>query len=105
MKRFHIALSTSDLPTSVQDYTARLGSEPEIVVKNQYALWRTDSLNFSLRVDTTQPAGELRHLGWEDSSTSSFTEEVDVNGIVWEYFSAEKQLEEIQILWPKNTES
>ncbi len=100
MKRFHIALSTDDLSASVPDYSARLGVEPELVVEEQYALWRTETLNFSLRVDSSQEPGQLRHLGWEDPSASSFTEETDANGIVWECFSAEQQLEEIQSLWP-----
>ncbi|MGH1486089.1 MAG: hypothetical protein ACRBCI_07690 [Cellvibrionaceae bacterium] len=100
MKRFHLALTTRDLPASITDYTSRFGVKPELVVKNEYALWRTDSLNISVRMDLKSEPGLLRHLGWEDPSVSSFSEEADVNGILWERFSAELQKDETIALWP-----
>jgi hypothetical protein len=99
MRRFHIAIAVADLEISIQDYSQRLGTQPQQVVSGQYALWRTDTLNFSIRQVTTE-AGKLRHLGWEDETAASFTKEVDVNGITWERFSPAQQLVEIENLYP-----
>ena len=69
MNKSHIAIGVSDITRSVAYYSKRLGCAPEVVVQNEYALWRTDSVNFSIRRDT-QNTGKLRHLGWEDSSAT-----------------------------------
>lgn len=100
MKKIHIAISSNDIEKTVRDYTKRLNCEPCLIVKGEYALWRTETVNFSVRWDTKKEPGNLRHLGWEDSEAQEFTEETDVNGIVWERFSAETQAEEIKELWP-----
>lgn len=100
MRRFHIALGVADISLSVEEYTHRLGCPPSIVVPGEYALWRTSSLNVSIRRVTAHP-GTLRHLGWEDPSASGFTADTDVNGIVWEHFSAEQQDREIRETWPE----
>jgi len=101
MKRFHTAISVNNIAESVVEYTNKLGQDPDLVIDNEYALWRTDTLNFSIRRDSTAINGSLRHLGWEDSSALEFTEDKDVNGITWECFTAEHQAEEINKLWPK----
>lgn len=101
MKKLHIALSTRDLAASVEDYSARLGLAPETMVEGAYALWRTPCLNFTVRVDDNCEAGALRHLGWEDADAAAFAEDTDVNGIVWERFSAQQQAEEINQIWPQ----
>jgi catechol 2,3-dioxygenase-like lactoylglutathione lyase family enzyme len=99
--RFHIALGVPDVARSVSEYSVRLGLAPTVHVANEYALWRTDQVNFSIRrVDG--PAA-LRHLGLEDPTAASFSEETDVNGIVWERFTAEEQLVEIWRYWPTAT--
>lgn len=100
MKRLHIAISTDRLAATIADYTDRLGVAPALVVDGEYALWRTGTLNVSVRFDTACPAGTLRHLGWEDPAAGGFTEETDINGIVWEHFSATQQADEINRLWP-----
>ncbi len=100
MKKLHIAISTNRIEESIKDYSARLGVEPCSQMPNEYALWRTDSLNFSIRQDSSCAPGELRHLGWEDDSAPAFSEEKDVNGIGWERFSAQQQADEINHLWP-----
>jgi len=100
MKKLHIALATRDLTATIDDYSARLGTPPCSVVPGEYALWRTDSLNLSVRHDPGCAPGSLRHLGWEDSAAPAFSEETDVNGITWERFSATQQAEEINTLWP-----
>jgi hypothetical protein len=100
MKKLHIAISTDKIEETIKDYTVRLGVEPCSFVPDEYALWRTDSLNISVRQDSSCKNGELRHLGWEDSSASEFTEEKDVNGITWERFTAQQQADEINELWP-----
>ena len=100
MKRIHLAISTDRIEESVKDYSQRLGIEPCVVVAGEDALWRTNIVNLSIRHDAICAAGSLRHLGWEESQAETFSEEVDVNGIVWERFSAEQQAEEINIHWP-----
>jgi len=99
MKRFHIALGVADVQASIEDYSQRLGCRPSVVVSGEYALWRTSSLNLSIR-RTTEQAGALRHLGWEDPSAQEFTAEKDVNGILWEHFSSQQQDREILQHWP-----
>jgi len=88
------------LPT-IKDYSGRLGCEPCSFIANEYALWRTEFLNFSVRQDPTCKPGELRHLGWEDSTAPQFSQTTDVNGIVWEKFSAQQQADEINEIWPE----
>ncbi len=100
MKKLHIAISTNKIEESVKDYSKRLGIEPCSYIENEYALWRTEFLNLSIRHDSNCHSGELRHLGWEDSSATEFTSETDVNGIVWENFTAQQQADEINELWP-----
>jgi len=101
VKKLHIAISTNIIEETIKDYSVRLGMEPCLYVKNEYALWRTDSLNVSIRQDRSCTPGELRHLGWEDDEASNFSEEKDVNGITWERFSAQQQADEINELWPE----
>ncbi|MGF1491034.1 MAG: hypothetical protein ACFBSC_00980 [Microcoleaceae cyanobacterium] len=43
-QKFHIALNVKDLAESIQDYSKRLGCEPQVVVPGNYALWRTETL-------------------------------------------------------------
>ena len=97
-QRFHLALGVADIAASVRDYSARLGCEPEVVVEGEYALWRTDALNVSIR--RSEITG-MRHLGWEDASANAFDKQADSNGIVWEHFSPRLQREEITRLWPQ----
>ena len=99
MKRFHIALAVADVAQSVIDYSGRLGADPVVVVPGEYALWRTESLNFSIRQTRERP-GTLRHVGWEDASAPGFATQQDVNGLTWEHFCPAAQSEEIRRLWP-----
>lgn len=101
MKRLHLAISTDNIEKTVQDYTQRLGVAPCSCVAGQYALWRTECFNLSVRQDASCAPGSLRHLGWEDDQATTFTQETDVNGIVWERFSAAVQADEINQLWPE----
>ena len=94
MRRFHIAIAVADLTESIRDYSARLGVEPTAVVKGKYAMWRTAQLNFSIN-EMPQRAGQLRHLGFEDSEAGSFSSDHDVNGIEWELFSPGAQDQKI----------
>ena len=95
-----VAIATHDIAATVQDYSVRLGAQPCVVVPNEYALWRTATLNFSVRQDAACAPGELRHLGWEDDTASGFTTATDCNGILWERFSAAFQAAEINKIWP-----
>ncbi len=99
MKKIHLAISTNKIDESIKDYSERLGVEPCSFVANEYALWRTESLNLSIRQDENCKPGQLRHLGWEDDSTSVYREDTDVNGILWEYFNAQQQADEINQIW------
>jgi hypothetical protein len=101
MKKLHLAISTNNIKESINDYTRRLSVEPCSYVENEYALWRTESLNVSIRQDASCPSGSLRHLGWEDSDVNEFTQDTDINGIVWESFNAQNQADEINELWPE----
>ena len=100
MNKLHIAISTNKIEETVIDYTVRLGVKPCSFIPNEYALWRTESLNVSVRQDSTCITGDLRHLGWEDSAAKNFSKDIDVNGIVWERFSAQQQADEINEIWP-----
>ncbi|CAA0084861.1 Uncharacterised protein [BD1-7 clade bacterium] len=103
MNRLHIAISTEDIPATIADYTQRLGCAPCVVIDDQYALWRTPTLNLSVRNDPHCAPGSLRHLGFEDPSATSFSMDTDANGIIWEHFNAQLQAEEIQDAWPGTT--
>jgi hypothetical protein len=103
VKKLHIAIATNKIEETIKDYTIRLGVAPCSFVDNEYALWRTDSLNFSVRQDATCKPGELRHLGWEDPSASGFSQDTDVNGVIWEHFNVQQQADEINELWPEAT--
>ena len=100
MRRFHLALGVKNLDRSIEDYSKRLGCGPEAVVKGKYALWRMEGVNFSVRV-VKSGVGRLRHVGWEDPEARRFTSSKDVNGIVWENFSAKQQREEIREVFGK----
>ncbi len=100
MKKLHIAISTDQIDATVADYSLRVGAPPCVFIAGEYALWRTDTLNLSVRQDPACAPGTLRHLGWEDPSAESFTQDTDVNGIVWERFSARQQADEINQIWP-----
>ena len=94
VRRFHISLAVADLATSIRDYSTRLGVEPTAVVAGKYAMWRTAQLNFSIN-EMPQRAGQLRHLGFEDTAAGEFSSDHDVNGIEWELFSPTAQDEKI----------
>ena len=99
MRKLHLAIATRDIAATVKDYSGRLQTEPCLIVEGEYALWRTDTLNLSVRQDNNFASGSLRHLSWEDPTTTEMTSEIDVNGIVWERFTKEQQAEEIKEIW------
>lgn len=94
MKRFHIALAVENLDSSIADYSLRLGQNPTVVVSDKYAMWRTDTLNFSIN-QIPDRAGQLRHVGFEDESVQGFSSNYDTNGLEWELFSPEAQDQKI----------
>ena len=99
MNKLHIAIATDKIEATIKDYTVRLGMPPCSFVAGEYALWRTETLNLSVRQDDFCKPGELRHLGWEDESAHEFSQDTDVNGIVWERFNAQHQADEINEIW------
>lgn len=100
MRKLHLAISVADIEETVSDYSQRLGCQPCVVVPGEYALWRTETINLSVRLDAASAPGSLRHVGWEDPSAEEFSVDMDVNGIVWENFSAEQQADKIEQAWP-----
>ncbi len=98
-KRVHIALGVRDLERSIDDYRAMLGLSPELVIPGQYALFRTDELNLSLRVQDGEP--KVRHLGFEDDAATEFSVTRDSLGFEWERFARQNQLDEIREAWPE----
>ena len=103
MKRFHIAFNTHNIEVTVEEYSERLGMAPVLVIEDEYALWRTPTLNVSVRKNLALAPGEFRHVGWEDPEASAMTADTDSNNILWEHFSAEQQAEEINSIWPDST--
>ncbi|MGB5636597.1 MAG: hypothetical protein WBM44_21605 [Waterburya sp.] len=101
MKKLHLAISTNDIEATVKDYSIRFNAQPCLVIAGEYALWRTPTLNVSIRKDKSCSPGSLRHLGWEDPTASMMSTESDVNGIVWENFTVEQQAAEIREIWPE----
>ena len=100
MKKIHIAIATNDIDETVKDYSSRLGFEPSLVIPDEYALWRNEKINLSIRKDNKCAPGKLRHLGLEDPEAAGFTASKDTIGILWESFSAQHQAEEIEAAWP-----
>ncbi|WP_299005731.1 VOC family protein [uncultured Shewanella sp.] len=100
MKRFHVALAVKDIDESILFYSQKIGCEPEVVVPREYALWRTEMLNFSIRLTSDQAERPIRHLGWEDPKATGFICETDINGVHWEEFSQANQHDEILSHWP-----
>jgi catechol 2,3-dioxygenase-like lactoylglutathione lyase family enzyme len=98
-RKLHLAIAVANIPDSIATYSEKLGAEPIVIVPNEYALWRTDTINLSIRQTSDQP-GTIRHLGWEDPTAIAFTSETDCNGILWEHFAAQQQADEINELWP-----
>ena len=94
MKRFHIALAVDDLENSIKDYSQRLEQKPTVVVAEKYAMWRTDTLNFSIN-QIPERAGQLRHVGFEDETKEGFSSDFDTNGLEWEHFSPDAQDQKI----------
>jgi hypothetical protein len=99
MKKVHLAVSVANLDQSIAEYTAMLGLAPELIIPEQYALWRTEILNLSIRV-TGQEPGLVRHVGFEDLDAQSFTVTQDCNGLSWERFHPLHQAQEIAEAWP-----
>ncbi len=93
--KIHIAISTDKIAETVKEYSERLGVDPCSYITNEYALWRTESVNMSVRQDASCKPGELRHLGWEDETVTEFSQDDDVNGITWERFNSQLQADEI----------
>ena len=99
-KKLHLALGVKDIGESVKDYSKRLGCDPVVKIDNQYALFRTDTLNLSIRRVDDSKLG-LRHLGFESEEYSSFQTDTDCNGILWETFPKQAQIDEIVEIWPE----
>jgi hypothetical protein len=99
MKRFHLAIGVKNITESIKDYTKRLNIKPEVVIDEEYALFRTSTLNLSIRKVSSNNLG-FRHVGWESDDYDKFSEEKDCNGLIWETFNSKSQRDEINSIWP-----
>lgn len=97
--RVHLAIAVKNLAESVTEYSKLLNTAPELVIDEQYALWRTSALNLSIRV-TSEAPGSVRHVGFEQDDAKSFLTYTDRNGLVWETFNKTHQAAEIEAAWP-----
>ena len=97
--KIHLAVSTKNISESIVEYTEILGCSPDLIINNEYALWRTDNLNLSIR-KSDENAGVVRHVGFEDDRFEKFEIKTDKNGLTWEYFNKFHQAEEIKSVWP-----
>lgn len=100
--KVHIAIGVANVERSLDEYSRLLGIEPELVVAGEYALWRTEILNLSIR-RTPDEVGTVRHVGFEREDAGAFSAITDQNGVLWETFSREDQLREIELAWPGST--
>lgn len=100
MTKFHISIAVNDIKASVAEYSTKFGIEPQVVIDGKYALWRTETLNFSISCKP-EIAGQMRHLGFENPQAQSFATSTDCNGILWEEFSEPMQKEEIETFYRK----
>lgn len=99
MERVHIAVAVTDIDASIAAYSSMLGRDPDIVVAGEYALWRTGTLNLSIR-RSGEEAGTVRHVGFERDDAPAFETFADPDGLVWESFSRAQQEDEIRATWP-----
>jgi hypothetical protein len=100
MKKFHIAVAVKDITLSIEEYSIKLECRPEIVIDGKFALWRNDILNFSIS-HRPEIAGTIRHIGFENSEATESSETYDYNGVIWEEFPADIQMEEIEQIYGK----
>jgi hypothetical protein len=73
-RRFHLAVGVAAPEASIADDSTRLAQEPECVVPGVHALWRTATLNLSIRVVDAADAGQLRHLRWEEPDAVGYAD-------------------------------
>lgn len=99
MKRFHVALAVDDLETAIEELTERLGVGPVTIAGGEYALFLVGCLNLSIS-ELPGQGGKLRHLGFEDTTTTTYCVDTDSNGVMWEKFTLGLQEEEIKERWP-----
>ena len=63
MKKFPIALGVSNIEESDRDYSLRFDQEADLVIPGEYAIWRTQTLNVSIRRVPLEDSAKLRHFG------------------------------------------
>lgn len=97
--KVHLAIAVADVTASVDEYTKMLGAGPDLVIPGQYALWRTEVLNLSVRSSEEGP-GTIRHVGFERDDARTFETYRDLNGVTWETFNPDHQADEIRSVWP-----
>ena len=98
-QKLHLALGVKDINESIKDYSRRFSCDPVVIIDNQYALFRTETFNLSIRRVDVESIG-LRHLGFESEDYSEFQSDKDCNGFLWETFSKQDQIKEIVEMWP-----
>jgi hypothetical protein len=69
MSRFHVHLNVTDLPASVQFYSALFGAAPS-VLKDDYAKWLLDDPRVNFAVSIVGRAAGIDHLGIQAESAA-----------------------------------
>lgn len=67
MKRFHVHVTTHDLPGSIRFYSAMFGATPT-VVKDDYAKWMLEDPRINFAVSTRGHEAGVNHLGLQVDS-------------------------------------
>lgn len=101
MERVHIAIGVSSLSESISFYEKKFSVSPELIIPHEYALFKTETMNISLRVVPENQIG-VRHVGVESMRFDSFTAEKDPSGVLWESFNEQAQYDEIEEIWPNS---
>jgi hypothetical protein len=66
VKRVSLALGITDVESSADDSSQRLGCRPDLLIPGKYALWRTDAVNLSIRKVGHEEGGARRGHGSGD---------------------------------------
>jgi catechol 2,3-dioxygenase-like lactoylglutathione lyase family enzyme len=73
MKRFHVHLSVTSIPHSIEFYSKLFGVEPA-VTKPDYAKWMLEDPRINFAISTGEGRLGLNHLGFQVDSDEELTE-------------------------------
>jgi catechol 2,3-dioxygenase-like lactoylglutathione lyase family enzyme len=73
MKRFHVHVSVSDIPSSVRFYAALFGGPPT-VEKPDYAKWMLEDPRVNFAISRRDRAPGVNHLGFQTDSPEELSD-------------------------------